>query len=68
MGVAADKTTVVSMEKSNPEDESPSNEPESRQENYPRFHIPHSGKSQSRDGPGRESLFLCSAIRKKGTA
>lgn len=34
MGVAAGKTTVVSIEKSKPEDENPSMEPESNQGNY----------------------------------
>jgi hypothetical protein len=35
MGIAAGRTTVVSMEKSKPEDENPSREPKSDQENCP---------------------------------
>lgn len=35
MGIAAGRTTVVSMEKSKPEDENPSREPKSDQENHP---------------------------------
>lgn len=45
MGVAAGKTTVVSIEKSKPEDENPSMEPESNQENNPSDSIGESNKS-----------------------